>query len=214
MNEEQLLEDLLKEGESDHLEFKEVVRKDDVAKVLCSFLNGKGGRILIGISDKGKVVGVSNAAKHVEELKIFLLSGIIPEAPINIAVDHIADKEILTIKVYVGSKQPYLFDGSIYYRKGPSTVKATSQQISELIHGRQKAEQHWSGNLLLALTLKIWITNLSRQPSKKARKITEAIIRELMFWNFSLIMVFFRMAPLPMLVLFCLLKIRLGMFLR
>lgn len=143
MNEEQLIEDLLKEGESEQLEFREVVRKDDVAKVLCSFLNGKGGRILIGISDKGKVTGISNVEKHVEELKLFLVSAIIPEAPINIALDHVENKDIITVKVYGGSKQPYLFGGSIYYRKGSSTVKATSQQISELIHGREKAEQHW-----------------------------------------------------------------------
>jgi ATP-dependent DNA helicase RecG len=39
MNSEQLIKDLIKQGESEQLEFMEVVRKDTIAKTLCSFLN-------------------------------------------------------------------------------------------------------------------------------------------------------------------------------
>ena len=87
MKDEQLIEDLINEGESEQLEFKEVVRKESIAKVLCSFLNNKGGRILVGVSDKGKVLGLPNAAKHLEQLKIYLLSAIIPESPVSISVE-------------------------------------------------------------------------------------------------------------------------------
>lgn len=153
MKEEQLIKELIKEGESEQLEFKEFVRKDEIAKVLCSFLNGKGGRILVGITDAGKPKGILNADKNIEQLKIFLLSALVPEAPITISVEKIDTYEIILIKVYGGSKQPYLFDGSIYYRLANKTVKATSQQISELIHGRQKSELHWERQLALGVDL-------------------------------------------------------------
>lgn len=153
MNDEQLIKDLINQGESEQLEFKEVVRKEEIAKVLCSFINAKGGRILIGISDTGKVIGIANAKKHLEQLKVFLLNAIVPEAPLTISIETIDDKELLMLKVYGGSKQPYLFDGNIYYRKGQHSVKATSQQISELIHGRQKSELHWERQLALGVEL-------------------------------------------------------------
>lgn len=143
MNEEQLIEDIIREGESEQLEFKETLRKEEIAKVLCSFLNNKGGRILVGVTDNGKIKGLPNAEKHKEQLKIYLLTAIVPESPITISVEPAENKELLMLKVYGGSKQPYVFDGSIYYRKSDKTVKATSQQIAELIHGRQKSEQHW-----------------------------------------------------------------------
>ena len=55
MNNEQQLKDLIKQGESEQLEFKLAVRKEDIAKTLCSLLNTKGGRIIIGVSDNGEV---------------------------------------------------------------------------------------------------------------------------------------------------------------
>ena len=42
MKEEQLIKELIKEGESDKLEFKEVMRLDSIAKTICSFLNTNG----------------------------------------------------------------------------------------------------------------------------------------------------------------------------
>jgi len=153
MKEEQLIKDLIKQGESEQLEFKESVRKEEIAKVLCSFLNGKGGRVLVGITDAGNPKGISNAEKSVEQLKMFLLSAIVPEAPITISVETIEGNKLILFKVYGGSKQPYLYDGSIYYRLTNKTVKATSQQISELIHGRQKSELHWERQSALGVDL-------------------------------------------------------------
>ncbi|KXK45877.1 MAG: hypothetical protein FNNCIFGK_00323 [Bacteroidia bacterium] len=153
MKEEQLIKDLIKQGESEQLEFKESVRKEDIAKVLCSFLNGKGGRVLAGISENGIPKGIANAEKHVEQLKMFLLSAIVPEAPITISIEQLEKKDLILLKVYGGSKQPYLYNGSIFYRKGDQTVKATSLQIAELIHGRQKSETHWERQPALGVDL-------------------------------------------------------------
>lgn len=153
MKDEQLIKQMLKEGESEQLEFIEAVQKEEIARVICSFLNGKGGRILVGVTDEGIAKGITRAVKHLEELKIFLLNAIVPEAPITINIETFEGIELIILKVYGGSKQPYLFNGSIYYREGSSTVRATSLQISELIHGRQKSELHWERQSALGVDL-------------------------------------------------------------
>lgn len=143
MKTEQLIKNLVKQGESDQLEFKEVVKKDAVAKALCAFLNASGGTVLIGVKDDGQIVGLENAELHEAELKQFLFQAIIPEPAVTVSTETVGKKEILSIKVWEGSKPPYLFNGEIFFRKGSSTVKASSAQISKLIAERQKTEMHW-----------------------------------------------------------------------
>ncbi|MDO9633808.1 MAG: putative DNA binding domain-containing protein [Paludibacter sp.] len=143
MKDEQLLKSLIKEGESEQLEFKEVVRKEEIAKSLCAFLNGNGGIVLIGIQDNGRIKGVLNAEKYEMELKQYLFQSIIPEAPITITTEKIGTDKVILAKVWNGSKPPYIFDGTIYFRRGSSTVKASPNEISTLITERQKTELHW-----------------------------------------------------------------------
>lgn len=170
MREENQLHSLLKEGESDQMEFKTSIDKMAIGKAICSFLNAKGGRVLVGIDESGQVKGVSNANAHAERLKIFLLSQIVPEAPITISNEPIDDKEIILLKVYKGSKQPYIFDGNIYYREGKQTKRATSGQISELIHGRQKSEIHWERSPAINVELEDLDQKLIRSTIEESRR--------------------------------------------
>lgn len=160
MENERLIENLLKQGPGQELTFLVSDRKSEIAIILCSFLNGDGGVLVIGLAENGKIKGVANAEQWKEDLNIFLLSALVPEAPISITVEKYGNANLLVLRVYGGSRQPYLFDGSIYYCKGASTVKATSQQISELIHGRQKAEQHWERQSALGIDLDDLDSNL------------------------------------------------------
>jgi len=170
MNSEQLLRNLLKQGESEQLEFMEVVRKDSIARNLCALLNADGGRVVVGVTDEGKVVGVENAARHKEKMQVYLIDVIIPDAPITISIENLGQKELLIFKVWGGSKQPYIFDGNIYYRRGTSTQKATSKEISELIHGRQLSEQHWERQIALGVELNDLDNKLISKTITESRK--------------------------------------------
>jgi len=46
------IDDLIKLGEGYHLEFKESIDKS-FAKEVCAFANASGGKILLGVTDKG-----------------------------------------------------------------------------------------------------------------------------------------------------------------
>ena len=142
MNSEQLIKGLLKQGESKQLEFKKIVRKEDIGKTICSFLNTEGGQILIGVKEN-EIVGISNAEKHKSELENFLVPAIAPNAPISISIETFKGLKVLLIKVWKGSRFPFTFNSSIYYRNVINTAKATPNQISELIEKRQKTETLW-----------------------------------------------------------------------
>ncbi len=153
MKTEQLIKDLLKQDESGQLEFKEVVRKDAIGKTICGFLNNVGGQLLIGITDTKEIKGVSNADSVSNELKQFLRKELVPEAPVMVSIENYNEKELILIKVWEGSKQPYIFNGSIYYRRNDKTVQASSKEISALIHNRQKTEIHWERQAALGVEI-------------------------------------------------------------
>lgn len=70
----------LKSVESQNVEFKSNWR-DEYLKVICAFANADGGKLIIGIDDKGKSIGVENAKKLLEDVpnKIKDILGIIPK---------------------------------------------------------------------------------------------------------------------------------------
>jgi ATP-dependent DNA helicase RecG len=62
------LEQLIKLGEGFSLEFKRKVNSS-LGKELCAFGNAMGGKVLIGISDEGQILGVSNHNKLKSEIQ-------------------------------------------------------------------------------------------------------------------------------------------------
>lgn len=154
MKADQLIKNLIKQKESEQLEFVEALSKEHVANTICGFLNGKGGQILIGVKENGTIAGISNPTKYKEELRKYFSDTLLPEAPITISIEDVDNKKIANIEVWEGAKKPYISNGSIYYRKKDKTVRASSKEISELIHSRQLSETHWERQIVLGVELK------------------------------------------------------------
>jgi ATP-dependent DNA helicase RecG len=52
------LQALIQQGESEAVEFKKsTALLRAIFETICAFLNGKGGTILIGVNDKGELIG-------------------------------------------------------------------------------------------------------------------------------------------------------------
>ena len=66
--------------ESQNIEYKQSW-KDDYLKWICGFANAQGGTIYIGIDDNGKVVGIDNAKKLLEDIpnKINMSMGLVAD---------------------------------------------------------------------------------------------------------------------------------------
>ena len=54
-------------NENQNIEYKESWR-DEYLKWICGFANAHGGKLLVGINDKGEIRGVANAKKLIEDI--------------------------------------------------------------------------------------------------------------------------------------------------
>ncbi|WP_026711828.1 RNA-binding domain-containing protein [Flavobacterium filum] len=137
------INEILQKSESSTLEFKARFDKDNIAKVICSFLNRDGGHLVIGKEENQTLVGVKDAEKLAVEIQSYLVSEIIPEPAISVDVQSVNNKKLLILSVWQGTNQPYIYKGGVYYRVGSSTVKADSKQLAALIHKDSNNNQRW-----------------------------------------------------------------------
>ena len=82
---QEMLNELLQQGESEVLEFKTSFGREAM-ETLVAFANAKGGRLLVGITNKRKVVGVSVSGESpqqwVNQVKAVTSPSIVPEAEV------------------------------------------------------------------------------------------------------------------------------------
>ncbi|MCI5829956.1 MAG: ATP-binding protein [Treponema sp.] len=57
----------MSEKENQSVEWKESWQ-DEYLKWICGYANASGGKIFIGINDKGEVIGISNAKDLLEKI--------------------------------------------------------------------------------------------------------------------------------------------------
>ncbi len=124
MKQEEFL-NLLKEGESEKVEFKSKVSKD-IGEEICALANSEGGYIFVGISDEGDLLGCD--IKVSKERISQHLNNITP--PVEIEYDQlkIDDKDILIAKV---PKLDHLcgIGGTVFLRTGTSKRPLSVQEI-------------------------------------------------------------------------------------
>jgi hypothetical protein len=149
---------LIKKGESNKLEFKSSLRTNlhtnnidknvelAVLKTIISYLNTDGGTLLVGVSDKGEVIGVEkDNFENNDRLKLHL--GNIIKQHIGREFSHLIDyelfpfedKHILRIDCNSSNKRVFLKvgkDEEFYIRSGPSTIKLLGNALIEYIEQR------------------------------------------------------------------------------
>lgn len=123
--------------ENQNIEYKESWR-DEYLKWICGFANAKGGTIYIGIDDNGKVVGVKNAKKLLEDIpnKIKDSLGII--ADVNKHTKKGLDYVEIVVKP---STFPVSYHGEYHYRSGSTKQQLTGNALSQFI--MQKTGFKW-----------------------------------------------------------------------
>lgn len=105
-----LLEDDIRNGESIHLEFKEGLPKDydRYVKAAVSFSNCQGGKIVFGVSDDRRIVGVEgDPFKFRDEVIDIISSRCTPQLFPNSYITTIEGKNLVVVEVPPGSKRPY-----------------------------------------------------------------------------------------------------------
>ena len=110
---------LLQQGEGYNLEFKESYNSN-LAREICAMANANGGKVLIGITDDGKVKPVTLNNKIKSEIQ-----DLVRKFDPSFEIDINKFNGVVIIEVPEGKKKPYSTGGKFYMRQG-----ANSQQLS------------------------------------------------------------------------------------
>jgi ATP-dependent DNA helicase RecG len=127
------LTELLRAGESSHVEFKsEQVKADDLAKEIVAFLNFEGGKILLGVEDDGAITGVTRP--DAEEWVINICrNNVVPQVIPGYQKFSVEGKSIIMLDIPVGIAKPYHTQkGDYYIRAGSTARKASREELSRL----------------------------------------------------------------------------------
>ncbi len=117
------LKRLVKDGESDVVEFKKsTAQLQRAGETLCAFLNGKGGRVYIGVTPSGDIRGQEVTDKTLLDISS-IISQLEPSAPIDIErVATLNGKEVVILNAHpIKAYQPFTFMGRPYQRVGSAT---------------------------------------------------------------------------------------------
>ena len=164
--------------ENDYCELKSIITKE-IKKEIVAFANTRGGKICIGVSDDGKVIGVENADKEVQALTGMINEGIKPSLIeyTQIKIEKCEGKDIIVIDTQESQKKPhYLADkgikpSGVYLRHGTSSIQATDEIIKKMLyeHSNLRFEEMISKNQTLTfnyLEKKFKDNNLAFDQSK------------------------------------------------
>ena len=150
--------DLIRDGESNVVEFKSTLRTNlhtkrtdkaiegAVLKTLAGFLNTSGGTLVIGVRDDGEPVGIgadnfASTDKMSLHLANIVKQNLGPSAMtlMDTRFDDYKDSKVLVVDCQRSPKEVYLRDGTsqqFYIRTGPSTTELTGGDMVEYVGRR------------------------------------------------------------------------------
>ena len=124
------LENLITQGESQVLEYKASFDKA-VIESLVAFANAQGGKVLVGVSDAGKMLGVTLGKETLNEWLGQIKSSTSPALIPDITAD-INGKTIVEIDIREFPVKPVNTRGRYYKRVASSNHALSSSEIADL----------------------------------------------------------------------------------
>lgn len=160
-SDEEEISELISKGEDENLEFKSTLRTNlhtkefdkkieyAVLKTIVAFLNSRGGTLLIGVSNKGEILGIKQDRFENEDKFSLHLTNIIKEKIgkkhlhlINLKILYFKDKAIMKVSCKKASKEVFLKptpkQEEFYTRVGPSNNQLVGSELIEYVDKRFK----------------------------------------------------------------------------
>lgn len=154
---------LIKKGENERTEFKSTLRVNlhtneldrrlefSVLKTITAFLNSNGGTLLIGVSNKGQIIGIErDRFEDNDKFNLHLMNLIKGKIGkkylsfISFEESTIEGKTILRIDCKKSDNQVFLRptpqDEEFYIRAGPSTIQISGSELIGYVEQRFKRE--------------------------------------------------------------------------
>lgn len=120
---------IIESGEGYRVEFKEGF-SDKIDREMVAFANSGGGKIYIGISDNGKLKGVTITNKLKSQVDD-IARNCDPSIPITMR--ELKREQVLVVSVKSGHDKPYRCKSGFYVRSGSSSQKMTRNEIRDFM---------------------------------------------------------------------------------
>lgn len=135
---------LIDEYESQTVESKKAIsNKQKIRKAVVALANAEGGYLLVGVEDRGKVVGIENSAKgkdpqRVEERLLNIIEdGVDPNSPIRFTqIEEIDGGHVLIAEIDKADEIPYSENGRFYQRRGSESRKLNGMDLRRFVEER------------------------------------------------------------------------------
>lgn len=115
--------------ESRELELKSTIT-NTFLKTVSAFSNYNTGKIIFGVDDNGKIVGLENIEELCLDLENKINDNISPKPDFKFIKDK--KKNIITLIVEEGLNKPYFYKGKAYKRNDTSTVEVDKVELNRL----------------------------------------------------------------------------------
>ncbi|VTX72064.1 ATP-binding protein [Fusobacterium periodonticum] len=115
--------------ESRELELKSTIT-NTFLKTVSAFSNYNTGKIIFGVDDNGKIIGLENIEELCLDLENKINDNINPKPDFRFIKD--TKKNIITLIVEEGFNKPYLYKGKAYKRNDTSTVEVDRIEFNRL----------------------------------------------------------------------------------
>jgi len=137
------LKEIVAQGENEQVEFKRSTGQRTVAaRTVCAMLNGLGGFVIFGVTDKRVLAGQDVSAKTLEDITRELRKIEPPAFPEIETIVLERGKSVIILRV-PGGGGPYTFDGRPYLRHGPTTIVMPRDAYERRLVERLHATRRW-----------------------------------------------------------------------
>jgi ATP-dependent DNA helicase RecG len=139
------LQALIAQGESETVELKRSTAElKRAGATLCAFLNGEGGKVLIGVGPDGRLVGQEVADITLRDVAA-MLGRFEPPARVEMnRVDVGNGRQVIVLEA-APSRQlaPFVFESKPYKRVGSTTTVMSQEEYARLLLDRNHSRHRW-----------------------------------------------------------------------
>ena len=150
------LEKIVAGGESETVEFKKsTAQLARAGETLCAFLNGQGGRVFIGVTPEGKIVGQQVADSTLREVAAMLARFEPPSLISQERLRLLNGSEVLVLSApAMAGSGPFTFEARAYQRVSSTTSAMPQARYEALLLQRAHRHSRWENAPAAGVSLK------------------------------------------------------------
>ncbi|MBN2831556.1 MAG: putative DNA binding domain-containing protein [Candidatus Omnitrophica bacterium] len=133
------LSNIIGKHETEAIEWKTSLSQiNEIINTVVAFSNTKGGKVFVGVSKSGQLLGVQIGKDSIERLTNQISQHTDPKVHPRITTRNISEKEMIVIDVTRSADKLTLAFGRPYIRVGKSTMKMSKDEYERLILEKHK----------------------------------------------------------------------------